>query len=418
MTELCGRNPSWRDSRQDAIRRSQLTLAPNCQRTHENLWFYNRDHVTNNFVVGMFTGDTGMYRRYHVAVALISSALCSCGLTVPQVGEVWDRDYPGDGADTPALTATAQIEYEIKQKVYCELKYAVKQAERVPVFDINGKRVPLVPYGWGAQMQLSLEVDETVALSPGLSFTQLYPNVVKVFGVSNSVTTAQSFTLGLGGTLSSQAFRTDKFNTYYSIKDLVELPSAICTSDGKPDPEKDLFIHDLKWTPATSSPLLIESDLGLKDWLIGAMYFDTLLPSSSQPQQPQQSSANNGKFEGKFKGKLEGTLTGQATGTFEGKTSSGGPSKGGGGGGSGGAGGPQDSVSQELKFIIVSNGNVQPTWKLVQVSANTGNTPFFSTGRTRTHDLIITIGPPTNRTANDFLASQIGQAVRQNPAAQ
>ena len=69
-------------------------------------------------------------------------------------------------------------------------------------------------------------------------------------------------------------------------------------------------------------------------------------------------------------------------------------------------------MSIEIKFIIITSGNVQPTWKLVQVSANTGGTPFFSSGRTRTHDLILTIGPPTSRTAGDFLASQIGQATR------
>ena len=58
---------------------------------------------------------------------LFSSGLSGCGLTVPEVGEFWDRDYPGDPTKgTPTLTATAQIEYEIKQKVYCELRYAVQ----------------------------------------------------------------------------------------------------------------------------------------------------------------------------------------------------------------------------------------------------------------------------------------------------
>lgn len=368
-----------------------------CQRHKQRLNFLPKS-------VEWTLGEFGMYRRHKLAAALISSGLSACGLTVPQVGEFWDRDYPGDPTKgtrgAPTLTATAQIEYEIKQKVYCELRYAVQYVDPVGVLP------HLIPDGWGVQMQLSLEVDESIALTPGLSFTQLYPNVVKIFGVSNSVTTAQSFSLGLGGALSSEALRTDKFNTYYSIKDLVERPTGVCQSDGKPDPKKDPFVENLHWTPAQSSPFLIESDLGIKNWLAGATFFDYALPSSSP--QPQPSPASNGKFEGKFEGKLEGQLKGQAAGTFEGKTSSGG---GGGGGGGGASGFPQDSFSQELKFIIVSSGNIQPTWKLVQVSANTGNTPFFSTGRTRTHDLIITIGPPTTRTANDFLASQIGQAV-------
>lgn len=351
-----------------------------------------------------------MYRCRKMVFALVSTGLCGCGLTVPEVGEFYDRDYPGDPpgvGKTPLLTATAQIEYEIKQKVYCELRNAVQKAEKVPV-----DRGLLIPDGWGVQMQLSLEVDESIALNPGLSFTQLYPNVVKVFGVGNSVTTSQSFSLGLGGSLSSQSFRTDKFNTYYSIKHLMDGPSAICDDDnGKPIPQKDFFIGQLHWSPAMSSPFLIQSNLGIKDWLIGAMYYDLALSSSPQPQ-PQSSSAGNGKFEGTFEGKLEGTLQGSAKGKFEGKTSSGGASKGGGGaaGGGGGSGFAQDSFTREIKFIIISSGNIQPTWKLVQVSANTGNSPFFSTGRTRTHDLLITVGPPTARTASDFLASQIGQA--------
>jgi uncharacterized membrane protein YgcG len=362
-----------------------------------------------------------MYRRHKFAAALISSGLSGCGLTVPQVGEFWDRDYPADPANkVPTLTATAQIEYEIKQKVYCELKDAVKQVAEITVDD-----QPILPDTWGVQLQLSLEVDESIALTPGVSFTQLLPNVVKIFGVVpvaktlNSVTVAQSFSLGFGGTLSSEALRTDKFNTYYSVKKL-RGGTAICQSDGKPDPEKDPFrraaaLRGLNWAPAASSPLLIESDLGIKDWLNGAMFFDTVLPSSTQP-----SSASNGggKFEGKFEGKFQGPFEGQAKGTFEGKTSSGGSSAGGGRSSSGGGGSSsgdsafrQDSFSREIKFIIISNGNIQPTWKLIQVSANTGNTPFFSTGRTRTHDLLMTIGPPTTRTTNDFLASQIGQAV-------
>jgi hypothetical protein len=79
---------------------------------------------------------------------------------------------------------------------------------------------------------------------------------------------------------------------------------------------------------------------------------------------------------------------------------------------SGGSGGQTpDTISIEIKFVILSNGNVTPTWKLLRVSANTGSAPLFGLGRTRTHDLIVTIGPPTPATASTHLASQIGNAV-------
>ena len=123
------------------------------------------------------------------------------------------------------------------------------------------------------------------------------------------------------------------------------------------------FFERLHWTPASSSPFIFESNLGIEEWLLGATIVNNLLSSS--------------------------------------------------GGGGGGSTKP-DTISYEIKFVIVSSGNITPTWKLLKVSANTtGN--FFSTGRTRTHDLIITIGPstgPSAQSARDtHLASQIGNAV-------
>src|ERR1700691_1107993 len=99
-----------------------------------------------------------MYHRRQLAAALISSGLCGCGLNVPQISEFWDRDYPGDGAGTPQLSATAQIEYEIKQKIYCELRYAVQEAEKISAEDAEGKSHKFIPYKWGVQMQISLGV--------------------------------------------------------------------------------------------------------------------------------------------------------------------------------------------------------------------------------------------------------------------
>jgi hypothetical protein len=78
----------------------------------------------------------------------------------------------------------------------------------------------------------------------------------------------------------------------------------------------------------------------------------------------------------------------------------------------------QNAITHEVKFEIVSNGNVTPTWKLVRITANTSGT-FFSTGRDRTQDLTITFGPTQNGkqlatpAENSHLATQIGIAVGQ-----
>jgi hypothetical protein len=81
-----------------------------------------------------------------------------------------------------------------------------------------------------------------------------------------------------------------------------------------------------------------------------------------------------------------------------------------GGGGGGGSATKADTISYEIKFVIVSSGNITPTWKLLKVSANTSS-PLFGLGRTRTHDLIVTIGPDNTTTSNSNLASQISSGV-------
>jgi hypothetical protein len=301
------------------------------------------------------------------AFALVGSVgLGSCGLSNPQISELWDADYPGDPSTlTPPVSATAQIEFEIKKRIYCELKAAVYSANHFPVTEsdtLTGKRIvkmkSLIPLDWSAQVALSLQVDEATSLSPGVTFNQVLQDATTIFGVQ-TVTTSQSFNLGIGATLKSTATRIDKYNPEYTIAFLSKTPTSADYICDPRRPENDPF-RRLGWTPASSSPFLIESDLGIEKWLLGAMFVNNLLPSDVLP-----------KKDGSNK---------------------------------------TDSVSYEIKFEIVSSGNLTPTWKLVRISANTDG-PFFGTGRTRTHDLIITLGPKTNETNNAHLASQIGSAV-------
>lgn len=72
-----------------------------------------------------------------------------------------------------------------------------------------------------------------------------------------------------------------------------------------------------------------------------------------------------------------------------------------------------DSISYNIKYIITTDINATPTWKLVNVSANTSGT-FFDTSRVRTHQLLITIGPgsiqkskaPNGTIINTYVFSQ------------
>jgi hypothetical protein len=76
-------------------------------------------------------------------------------------------------------------------------------------------------------------------------------------------------------------------------------------------------------------------------------------------------------------------------------------------------------ISHDVKFEIVTSGNVTPVWTLVRVTANTTGS-LFAADRDRTQDLNITFGPTAGpkelapAAANTHLATQIGLAVSQS----
>lgn len=294
-------------------------------------------------------------------IALIALlVLGGCGTTIPAISEAWDADIPPHPKllNEYPISATAQIEFEIKKRIFCELRYAVQDAQRIP-FQIGATDTPYLPNDWGALVSLSLTVDESTTLSPGVTINSLLPNATKIFHPGNSVTAAQSFSLGLGLNLSSKASNIDKFDSFYKIGRLAQKVSdlSICNPA---HPENDPFVN-AGFVPARSSPL-ITSQLGIRDWLIGALF------------------STRGIWSDSIKGS-----------SISGK-------------------GQPDTMTKEFKFIIDTSGSVTPTWRLISVTANTAG-QFLNLDRTRTHDLIITIGPPTAETAQTHFVQQTGNAV-------
>jgi hypothetical protein len=276
------------------------------------------------------------------------------------------------------------MEMQIKRAVYCELRDAINIARGNYNERYYGKHVvttkedqPL-PDSWGAQITFTFTVDETSKLTPGLTMNTPMPSAISVFQGSAPVTTPQSFAFGLGGTLSTQATRVDTFDTFYSIGDIAYVYSQKNICD-YPNP-------DLMGPDSASSLLLVKSNLGIKEWLPQAFQVADFLRSSRAAE------------------------TGE------------GPALG------GSAAHAADSMSYHIKFIVISSINATPTWKLVRVSANTSGT-LLDVNRTRTHDLLLTIGPgsvekvktkggavarqvvPSQSAANSHLAQQIGSAV-------
>jgi hypothetical protein len=85
----------------------------------------------------------------------------------------------------------------------------------------------------------------------------------------------------------------------------------------------------------------------------------------------------------------------------------------------------KDSVlTHEVKFEVITGGELTPTWKLINATVNPNGT-FLAANRNRTHYLTITMGPtdvvttgpgkgkrvPSRAAADAALASQIGVAV-------
>jgi hypothetical protein len=85
----------------------------------------------------------------------------------------------------------------------------------------------------------------------------------------------------------------------------------------------------------------------------------------------------------------------------------------------------KDVIQHQIKYQVISNGSLTPTWTLVRVSAgsSSGALPLFGANRDRTQDLLITLGPTVIDTGlpilapvavNSHLASEIGASVASN----
>jgi hypothetical protein len=283
-----------------------------------------------------------------VFLFLILCALSACGTFVPEIEEFWGSS---DDVGIKVNAITSQVECELRESVRSLLAADAKIAK-------ENRTKPQLTFllDWSAQVTLTLTILESTALSPGVSLNTVLPNETKTFG-RTVVTIPQSFSLGLGGTGSSAATRTDTLTALYKLSDFAHEPPVAgrtCIP------------------PQTNGFLFIQSDLKLKQWLYQAFF-----PQFTNVVQfPSTANANvkNG------------------------------------------------FITHDVKFQIVSSGNATPSWKLVQVTANSVS-PFFNTARDRTQDLLITLGPtqagtppkgaPALATAaqNAHLAQLIGQAV-------
>jgi hypothetical protein len=227
--------------------------------------------------------------------------------------------------------AVEEMQKQIKYSIYCELRDAVRSVRGGPktVRYRDGKVV-------GGQNEISLP--DTWGAQITMSFTvdetgKFNPGITSTYPI-------QDFAISLGANLSSQAMRIEKFETFYTVPELAYTYSdrEVC----KERPDFDLGRQ------SSSSPMTVLSELGIREWLPKAYNVSNFLRSS------------------RAKDRVGSPL--------------------------GASGFASDGFSYNIKFVIVAEGSVNPVWKLVRIT--TSESPaLFIANRTKTHELLITIGP-------------------------
>ena len=160
--------------------------------------------------------------------------------------------------DQPLQPPTTVLTKDVVARVKCELADAVMS---------NYYTHPGLAWlnSWSARIHLTLIVDDTSSLTPGLLVTSPFHNAYNrgigpgsVGGAATYPAIAQAFSLGLGGGLTTEATRTEDLEFDLSIKELEK------------DFHKPTQINALHGCSFKDTALL-ESDLGLKEWVNAAL---------------------------------------------------------------------------------------------------------------------------------------------------
>ena len=80
----------------------------------------------------------------------------------------------------------------------------------------------------------------------------------------------------------------------------------------------------------------------------------------------------------------------------------------------------RNAISHQVKFQIVTSGNVSPKWTLTEANINPSGS-FLSVSRDSTHELLVTLGPAkkgdtglTGPAANTFFAAELASAINRD----
>lgn len=153
--------------------------------------------------------------KYSIKYKMMSTVfafgvLSGCGSYVPELQEFYETPINGR---TMVQAIVEHVQCEVQNAILSVILEDMSEAlapEIVKVEKETGKKPGRSLDwldNWGAQVTLTLTIDEKSALNPGVAFNTPMVSAVTSFPGKVNVSTPQSYTLGLGGTLSADATR-------------------------------------------------------------------------------------------------------------------------------------------------------------------------------------------------------------------
>jgi hypothetical protein len=260
--------------------------------------------------------------RHQFIATMFLLALSGCGLGVPS------KTFRSDAPDASThLSEQGTYENVIVSHLVCEIANGIGAANTS--FDLPW----LVSKTWGTAVTLTITAEDQSGLSPGLSFIRPLPNVISTFPVGGNVTSSQSFTLGVGGSGSVNATRTE------TIQFTFVNSALLAFSKNYPSDCSDY-----------STGITIDGDLRIREFIYDKALIARLGNASLYVGKSTKDAAIAWKYP------IYNTFT------------------------------------DTLNFVSILGANVTPSWKLAHFSDNPSSN-FITAQRTYTNQVIITIGP-------------------------
>jgi hypothetical protein len=176
--------------------------------------------------------------QYSLRGVLGSALISQCGCTsVP----------PHDGLANVHVS-------DVVRRVKCDIRAAVLQTARYRDNE-SGKAPLLFLTEWAAKVHMTIAVDDTAAITPGLTYSDPLDKPVATRLIP---ATTEFFTLGVGGGFTTQAIRTEDIEFLFSLKEI--------ENDFTDDKRRDGLFQ-----VCNTSGQFLESDLGLQPLIESAV---------------------------------------------------------------------------------------------------------------------------------------------------